>query len=328
MCRISMESPSSGCGFGMSTLLPTPGKVGTGSMVWGCSGGGFQCNFIDPECGQFPFLVKPHAGLDNGFAFLATQTGTSVFRQTVALWKTIQAGRLPRLASPCAIFVDGEPVADQTATDLPDAPQLWVTHDNVRRAAVRLDFSRHYQGRLAVNAASPQEPVTVVAKPLGGGRPIELLRADAPGQSEIELNRSFKPDQVALVLEVPASGPTLTLTETLPLQPEILSPVADASVTDLAVMFRWKAIPLLRHYPTCRHHCRRDGGQGRAGHGFRPGHGEAAARDHAPQPLGEPGRHRMAFPARAELRWHPGGANTSARSTVTGCRARCSITTA
>ena len=48
LCRISMESPETGCGLEMATLLPMPNKVGQGSMVWGCGGGGFQCNFIDP----------------------------------------------------------------------------------------------------------------------------------------------------------------------------------------------------------------------------------------------------------------------------------------
>jgi hypothetical protein len=70
--------------------------------------------FIDPEVGQFPFLVKPHGSLENGFAFLAAQTGMSVFRQTHELWKALQSEKFPKLAPPCAVFVNGEPVQMQT----------------------------------------------------------------------------------------------------------------------------------------------------------------------------------------------------------------------
>ena len=133
LCRISMESPATGCGVGLSTLLPTPAKVGQGSMIWGCGASGFQCNFIDPVQGQFPFLVKPHDALDNGFAFLATQTGVSVFRQTVDLWKALQSEKLPALPPPCAVFVGGQAVHAQTVRRTrPDAriarsPSGWTS---------------------------------------------------------------------------------------------------------------------------------------------------------------------------------------------------------
>ena len=252
LCRISMESPATGCGLGMSTLLPTPGKVGTGSMIWGCGGGGFQCNFIDPGQGQFPFLVKPREGLDNGFAFLAAQTGTSVFRETVELWKTIQTGRLPRLHSPCAVFVDGEPREAQTVSSLPDMPSLFVAKGNHRRAAVRIDFNKYYEGRVVVRAASPQEPVEVTAQPMSGGKTIELRSAEKPGEYTIDLNGKFKTDEIPLVLEIHAasadSAVGFSINEILPVRPEVLSPVPDAAVTDFAAMFRWKAIPMVVDY--------------------------------------------------------------------------------
>ena len=257
VCRISMESPATGCGVGLSTILPGLNKVGTGSMIWGCSGSGFQCNFIDPTYGQFPFLVKPHEGLDNGFAFLATQTGTSVFRQTVELWTTIQAGKLPRLASPCAVFVGGEPVYAQTVSGLGDdaATQgLLAAGGPVSRIPLRMDFNKYFELRASVQAASPQAAVEVVARPMVPGKaPIPLLRAEKPGEYKVDLNKCFgKPDEVAFVLEVKASGAAalkaLSIAEILPVAPELLSPVPDASMTDLAAMFRWKAIPMVVDY--------------------------------------------------------------------------------
>jgi hypothetical protein len=41
------------------------------SLEIGCTGSGFQCNFINPEQGQFPFLVKPRSTMENGFSFLS-----------------------------------------------------------------------------------------------------------------------------------------------------------------------------------------------------------------------------------------------------------------
>ncbi len=234
LCRISMESPASGCGVGLSTLLPTPGKVGQGSMIWGCGASGFQCNFIDPEQGQFPFLVKPHHTLTNGFVFLAAQTGLSVFRQTADLWKALQSEKLPRLAPPCAVFIGGEVVHAQTIGGLENStdPKL----------AVRLDFNKHFECR--VTGATK-----VVARPLASGKkPVTLLETNQPATLTLDLNQRLGwSDEVAFVLETSA-GTTVSIAETLPVVPKMLSPVADAEMTDLAAMFRWGAIPTVVDY--------------------------------------------------------------------------------
>lgn len=254
LCRISMESPATGCGVGMSTLLPTPGKVGQGSMIWGCSGSGFQCNFIDPIVGQFPFPVKPHGGLDNGFAFLAEQTGVSVHRETVALWGALQKEKLPRLVPPCAVFVGGEVLHPQTVDSLSDVPSLWVTNGSRRQAALRLDFNRFFECRISIESASPQDAVEISARRMAPGKPpISILRAEKAGDYAVDLNRQFNvTDEVAFVLEAKTGGPaklkSLTIVETLPASPEVFSPLPDASFTDLATMFRWRTIPSVVDY--------------------------------------------------------------------------------
>lgn len=261
LCRISMESPATGCGVGLSTLLPTPGKVGQGSMIWGCGASGFQCNFIDPEQGQFPFLVKPRGRLDNGFAFLCTQNNTSVFRQTVDLWASIQKNQMPGLSSPCAVFVDGKPMHVQTVGELPDSPGLLVGPAAVSQAALRMDFNRYFECSLSVQTASPQGAVEVLALPApapAGAKPalkspITLLKADKPGDYKIDMNKAFaKADEIPFVLEVRkgsgAAVKSMSIGEALPAAPQMISPVPDASITDLAVMFRWVAIPMVIDY--------------------------------------------------------------------------------
>ena len=234
ICRISMESPGTGCGLGMSTLLPTPGKVGQGSMIWGCGAAGFQCNVIDPVQGQFPFLVKPHGALDNGFAFLAAETGVSVFRQTVELWKALQAEQLPVLSPPCAVFVAGEPVQAQTVAG--------IQKIRARRLALRLDFNKHLECR--VDGATK-----VVARLLASGRqPVTLLETSQPTARTLDLNQALGwPDEVAFVLET-SEGATVSIAETLPVPPALLSPVADAEFTDFASMFRWCSLPMVVDY--------------------------------------------------------------------------------
>lgn len=257
LCRISMESPASGCGVGMSTLLPTPGKVGQGSMVWGCSGYGFQCNFIDPIQGQFPFLVKPHETLTNGFAFLCSQNDLSVHRQVTALWQSLQAGKLPALDPPCAVFVGGQAIYPQTVSELAESTNLlalFKTNGPVRQAALRLDFNKHYQSRISVQVASAQDSVKLTARPWGGRKPtITLLQTNRSGDYVVELNQYFtKLEETAFLLETSTTGAgaikALAIAETLPLAPEPLSPVPDANLTDWAAMFRWKAIPLATEY--------------------------------------------------------------------------------
>ncbi len=257
LCRISMESASTGCGVGMTTLLRNSPGIGQGSMIWGCGASGFQCNLIDPVQGQFPFLVKPHEALDNGFAFLAAQTETGVYRQTVELWTALSSGKPPRPTPPCAVFVGREAVYAQTVSELggaAGATDLLQTDGAVRRAALRMDFNRYFECRVSVQAASPQDAVEVTARPLAPGKaPLALLRADKPGDYVTDLNKGFgKADEVAFVLEAKTGGAAelkgLSIAEVLPVAPEMLSPVPDASFTDLATMFRWKAIPLVVDY--------------------------------------------------------------------------------
>ena len=234
LCRVSMESPVTGCGVGMSTLLPTPGKVGQGSMVWGCSGYGFQCNFIDPGVGQFPFLVKPHSFLDNGIAFLAEQTGVSVHRETVALWKALQSEKLPAFAPPCAVFIGGEPVQAQTVGGIESSGD--------RKLALWLDFNKHFECR--VSGATK-----VVARPLASSKkPIVLLETNQAVSVTLDLNQRLGwSDETAFVLETVA-GATVSIVETLPEAPKMLSPVDGADMTDLAAMFRWCALPMVVDY--------------------------------------------------------------------------------
>lgn len=234
LCRISMESPATGCGVGLSTLLPTPHKVGQGSMIWGCGASGFQCNFIDPEQGQFPFLVKPHSTLTNGFVFLASQTGVSVFRQTVDLWKALQSEKLPPLAPPCAVFVGGEPVHAQTIGGLEKSTGT--------KLALRLDFNKHFECRVA-------GATKVVARPMASGKkPVTLFESNQPAAVTLGLNERLGwKDEVAFVLET-STGTTVSIAETLPVAPKMLSPVPAAEMTDLAAMFRWGAIPMVVDY--------------------------------------------------------------------------------
>ena len=234
LCRISMESPASGCGVGLSTLLPTPGEVGQGSMIWGCGASGFQCNFIDPVQGQFPFLVKPHASLENGFVFLAAQTSLSVFRQTADLWKALQSQKLPRLEPPCAVFIGGEPVHAQTVDGLEECA------DN--KLALRLDFNKHFECHVA-------GATKVVARPLEAGKkPVTLLETNQPSTLTLDLNQRLDwRDEVAFVLET-TPGTTISIAETLPVSPKMLSPVPEAQLTDWAAMFRWRAIPMVVDY--------------------------------------------------------------------------------
>jgi hypothetical protein len=188
----------------------------------------------DPVQGQFPFLVKPHESLDNGFAFLATQTGVSVFRQTVDLWKALQSEKLPVLPPPCAVFVGGPAVHAQTIAGLDRTTD--------RQVAVRLDFNKHFECRVA-------GATKLTARPLASGKPpVVLLDTTQPGEHVVDLNQQLGwKDEVPFVLEKTGDA-ALTIAETLPASPQMLSPVPDAQFTDFAAMFRWGAIPMVVDY--------------------------------------------------------------------------------
>ena len=247
LCRVSMESPATGCGVGLSTLLRN-GPVGQGSMVWMLSGSGFQCNFIDPVQGQFPFEVPAHGFLDNGFAFLASAADVGIYRQTEAAWSALRDGRLPDLPPTCAVYLDGRPIHAQAVTGWADPT------GTEREVALRLDFNRHFDLQLDVEAASPEAPIRVMARTLPAGRDaVELLRAERPGIHRVYLNKQFAAKKetdlsLSLSTEGTARPRRWAVVETLPEAPVVLSPVADAEITDWAAMFRWKAVPLVMDY--------------------------------------------------------------------------------
>lgn len=237
-CRVSMESPASGCGIGLGTLAAIPGKVGTGSMVWGLGAGGFQCNLLDPQVGQLPFGLEPHGERANGFVFLATQAGQSVYRQMDRYWRAVTSGQVGTVDPPCAVFVAGRPVAAQTVTR--------VETTSAEPLALRLDFNHQFRLRASVEA-----PLTLTARGLSGGRTVTLLRAAQSGEQTVDLNQTLGArDEAALVIEAAGAGrlARLTIEETLPDAPGPLSPLPDARVTDFATMFRWCSLPLVTDY--------------------------------------------------------------------------------
>ncbi|MCY3017574.1 MAG: hypothetical protein NTW87_00885 [Planctomycetota bacterium] len=251
MCKVSMESQSMGCGVGLSTLLPTPGKVGTGSMIWGINRSGFQVNLIDPEIGQFPFPLQPKETRLNGAAFLLTQNSTSTYRQVCALWEALAAGRTPQLHSPCAVYVDGVPSQVQTVATTQDIRPLLLESGGDLTAALRLDFNRHYvcSGKATI-AGTPVEAVLRPRDPKAKATTAGTITAT--GEFSFDLNAAAtKADELPFLLEFKHGAGAITsvaIVETMIAIPEPWSPLDGAMITDIATMFRWKAIPLVVDY--------------------------------------------------------------------------------
>lgn len=232
LCRMSMESPESGCGIGLMTLLQTPGKVGQGSMIWGCGGYGYQLNMIDPVVGQFPFKVEPKGKLENGFMFLAAQANESVFRLTDDYWKSVQAGK-PKIVPPtCAVFLDGVPVYAQAVTKVDACKDATL--------AVKLDFNRHFELR----APGATE---VTFRPLDGSKK-KAVNVSLVGKASISINDTLKwTEEIPIALEVKdAAG--VSIIETMPTAPEMLSPIQNAKMTHISAMFRWTGLPMVTQY--------------------------------------------------------------------------------
>ena len=232
LCRMSVESPESKCGIGLMTLLPTPGKVGKGSMIWGCGGYGFQLNMIDPAVGQFPFKVEPEGTLENGFMFLAAQANESVFRLTDDYWKSVQAGK-PKVVPPtCTVFLDGAPIYAQAVTKVEACKDTAL--------AVKLDFNRHFELR-APGATG------VTFRPMDGSKkkPITVSLA---GKESISINDTLKwMEEIPIALEVKGAT-VVSIVETMPTAPEMLSPIQEAKMTHISAMFRWVGLLMVTQY--------------------------------------------------------------------------------
>jgi hypothetical protein len=256
IARVTMESLTSGCGVGLSTILHN--TVGTGSMVWGCGSSGFACNFIDPVVGQFPFLVDAGTTYSNGNAFLLTQTGTGCFRQTTNVWATLQSGQLPVLQSPCAVFMDGAPLLPQPASALRGTNVMALLEpafDGVLQAALRMEFTNHYACRISAQMAAPGDSILIQARKMGsGGGLYTLLQTNQTGDYVIDLNRVLGwTTDTQFILETSLTGDAsltaLAIEEFPPEKPILESPLPNQSVTDIAVSYRWAAMqPMVVDY--------------------------------------------------------------------------------
>lgn len=258
-CKVSMESSSTGCGVGLSTLLRTPrdeqaAKTGAfhGSLLWGINRTGFLLSLIDPVNGQYPHPLKVGGELENGTAFLLTQNGTGPYRQVVEAWDALRNDRSPKLASPCAVFIGGVAAESQSiSADAINIGRLFLSSGEALKGAVRLDFNRFFScvGTAVVTGA----PVELVAVPQNPKmQPVVVGKVEKSGEFSFQLNKAFPgADEVPMVLEFRNGSRTireLSIVETLPVAPELFSPISNASFTDFALMFRWKTIPLILEY--------------------------------------------------------------------------------
>ena len=255
VCRISSQSLATGCGIGLSTLVQIPGKAGTGSMVWPTSGLTWRCNFLDPIQGQLPFAIAPGGTLDNGVAFLATQTGADVHAQVASLWRGLPALAETAQPPPCAVYVGDTVVTAQTLSRLSasvHAETLMLGTGSVRHAAMQLDFSSRYVVQVAKTPGAGT--VTVSALALSpGAAPITLAILTDEQPATIDLNaRMGWTGPTAFVLRTEAANgdalASLTITNAPPEAPVPLSPLDDSDLTDIATFFRWKAVPTVNDY--------------------------------------------------------------------------------
>jgi hypothetical protein len=132
------------------------------------------------------------------------------------------------------VFVDGEPFFAQTVGGIENRSDA--------KLALRLDFNKRFECRVS-------GACTLVARPLASGKKaVVVLEATQPGTHVVDLNQRLGwADEVAFVLEKEGAA-TVSVIETLPVSPVMLSPVADAQMTDLAAMFRWCSMPMVTDY--------------------------------------------------------------------------------
>jgi hypothetical protein len=153
-----------------------------------------------------------------------------------------------------AVYLAGEALAAQPLDRLVADAQRLAGDDRTRRAALRLDLARQFACTFVAPAATAGTPVTVLARPLDAlpRRPaVTLATLTGAAPATIALDQALGwSDEVAFTLEAsgPLAGFQLRLDEVMPQAPEPLSPLPDATFTDLATMFRWKAIPLVVDY--------------------------------------------------------------------------------
>lgn len=256
IARVTMESLTSGCGVGLSTILHN--MVGAGSMIWGCGSNGFICNFIDPVVGQFPFMVDAGTTYTNGNAFLLTQTETGCFRQTTNVWATLRAGQLPVLQSPCAVFMNGTSLLPQTVSALRNTNVVALLEpalNGVLQAALRMEFTNHYACKVSAQMAASGDSILIQARKLGtDGGLYTLLQTDQTGDYVIDLNQVLGwTTDTQFILETSLTGDAaltaLSIEEFPPAKPLLESPLPNQSVTDIAVSYRWAAMqPLAVDY--------------------------------------------------------------------------------
>jgi acyl-CoA thioesterase-1 len=234
-----------GCGIGISTSDNVTRDL-LGSTVWALGATGFTTCLIDPEQGNFPYVISPGGAVDTGLSFVATSGGTSIWHQTREFFAATTAGRTSPISSSCSVHFRGEPWQAGEVT------QYHATGDISTEPppALALDFQRAY--RLTATAADLPAggAIQIAARPLGDATasPVPLLTVDRAGAQSIDFTArtGWAGKRQAFVIAIaPSAGARLAQLELAPAPfpaPELSSPADGAALTDLATFFRWKRV--------------------------------------------------------------------------------------
>ena len=237
-CWVGVDSEL-GTGIGVATTKDVTRAL-PGNSVWSFGYGGFFARLIDPVQENFPYEFSAGHPLDLGLAFVATSGGADIWNQTRQFFAAVTHDKSSKLASSCAVFLNGEP----------------LMAGEVRPSTMRRRVVRRWRSPSCVTIAWSPKPSRPRQSIRSSSRRVRWWCGEthhgadvgATGRKGSGLHGSHKMGGQTAGLHARSKRAARRATLTLALEPavfpapELETPSDGMQLTDIAAFFRWQQV--------------------------------------------------------------------------------------
>ncbi len=245
-CWVGVDSEL-GNGLAFSTLKDAYVRFIPGNTVWVVGNTGYLIRLLDDVQENQPYAFSKEQPLELGFAIAATCGEVGIWNQGRHLFKAVTSQKAPTVGDACAVYLNGQPLKPgETSRVTADAKDksAFLMEGSTLKARIETDFTRPFQLRAKVSAATPANPLKIVATS-DAGEAFTLATFDGPGEKTVDFTgitgwlHSRRVYDLEILQGNHAQLESMAL-ETAPFAaPELNLPADGLSMTDVASFFRW-----------------------------------------------------------------------------------------
>jgi hypothetical protein len=245
-CWVGVDSEL-GIGLAFSTLKDAFVRFIPGNTVWVVGNNSYLIRLLDDVQENQPYAFSKEQPLELGFAIAATCGEVGIWNQGRNLFKAVTSQKPPTVGDASAVYLNGQPLKPgETSRVMADAKDksAFLADGSTLKTHLETDFTRPFQLRAKVSAATPENPLKIVATS-DAGEAFTLATFDGPGEKTVDFTGITGWLGSRRVYDLEISTGKLGQLESLVLEtapfaaPELNLPADGLSMTDVATFFRW-----------------------------------------------------------------------------------------